>query len=292
MSEKQARSPVLPGRLDTGYVSTGEEIAIVVLNWNGVYFLQRALESIVRFTNSNYQLVLIDNGSTDKSKDFIEDFVQDNKELNTTCLDFSENIYFSRAFNQGIKATLDSVRYVVVFCNDVEVKQINWLNELLSTMQETNAALVGNTHTAYVTDEQREIYQNNHPDYDDVVISQAMRKFLNKADASYTQVDGYCYMLDKNQLVESGLFLQGGDFYQYNSDWELYMRLNALGLSIEQHLPKVHHWHSLSELIALYPDRYVELIMALQDPQVLKRYLDVGRPLFSEESGFRSSQLS
>jgi hypothetical protein len=51
---------------------------------------------------------------------------------------------------------------------------------------------------------------------------------------------------------------------------------------------QVHHWHSISELLAFHPDLYRDLLARLDDPATRERYLAEGRPMYEAESGFLS----
>lgn len=287
MPDRNTKALVQPGILLPPRQPMGEQTAIIVLNWNGEFFLERALNSIVHYTDSAYRLVLVDNGSTDNSKNYIKQFIARHPGLVEHFIDNPENQYFSRGFNQGIQATSDDFRYLVIFSNDVEVKQHGWLKDMVATMRKTGAALVGNTHRREVSEWQRNIFLRNLPAYQDPDLGRTMTAFIDQPGRLYTQVDGFCYLIDKAQFIQPGLFMEEGDFRQYHSDWELYMRLCALGLGIEQHLPAVHHWHSLSELIEHYPQRYRQLVQSLDNPATLDQYLHSGRPMFPEESGSR-----
>jgi hypothetical protein len=55
---------------------------------------------------------------------------------------------------------------------------------------------------------------------------------------------------------------------------------------------KVHHWHSISELMEFYPDLYRDLVTRMEDPATLAKYLKEGRPFYTEESGFRDQRLT
>ena len=51
-------------------------------------------------------------------------------------------------------------------------------------------------------------------------------------------------------------------------------------------------WHSISELRALYPEDYRDLVKRLSDPATVARDLERGRPMYERESGFRSRYRS
>jgi GT2 family glycosyltransferase len=98
-------------------------VALVILNWNGKRFLERCLQSLVAQSYRDFEVVLVDNGSTDGSVSFVsERFPQVRLIANR------ENRGFAAANNQAIRAT-DS-EFVVTLNNDTEVAP-EWLGELV-----------------------------------------------------------------------------------------------------------------------------------------------------------------
>ena len=47
------------------------EVSIVIVNYNGKDLLKTAIDSINKQTKENYEIILVDNNSTDDSIDFI-----------------------------------------------------------------------------------------------------------------------------------------------------------------------------------------------------------------------------
>ena len=46
-------------------------VSIIVVNWNGIGWLDGCLNSLVNQTYSDYEIILVDNASTDGSVEFI-----------------------------------------------------------------------------------------------------------------------------------------------------------------------------------------------------------------------------
>lgn len=275
-----AAAHVLPGK-----------VSLVVLNWNAQPFLDRCLRSVVRHTREPYELVVVDNGSADGSKDYIRRFMRTHPTLDITFLDHAENLYFSRGFNLGFMAGARDAEYVMVLCNDVEVKEDGWLDELIAAMRAPRVIAAGHAQPGCrVSAEQREVFRRAQPRYDDADLERRMRAFMDTPGAAYTHLFGYCFLLRRGLLERTGLYLEAGDFKQYHSDWEWYVRFHVLGFDIAAAPPKVHHWHSISELVAFHPHLYRDLVDKIADPAVAARYLREGRPLYEAESGYRELQ--
>ena len=73
-------------------------ISIIVLNYNGIRYLKPCLDSITQQTCSNFETILVDNGSTDGSVDYIK-----KKYPCVEILTLPKNLGFSKGMNAGIK---------------------------------------------------------------------------------------------------------------------------------------------------------------------------------------------
>jgi len=266
------------------------KVSIVVLNWNARAFLARCLDSIAHHTREPYELIVVDNGSDDGSPALVERMARRHPEIAITLLRNAENRYFSHGYNQGFAASAADAEYVMVFCNDVEAKEDGWLDDFVTAIRARNVVAVGSGAVSRLSDEQRAIFRRNNPRYATPELTRRMRRCVADSTFAYTHIYGYCFLLNKRLLARTGLYLEGGDFRQYHSDWEWYVRFRALGYDIGLITPRVHHWHSVSELIRFYPHRYQDLVEKLAQPRLLERYLKDGRPLYEEESGYHELQ--
>ncbi len=98
-------------------------VTVVVPNWNGERFLNLCLSSLRRQTFQDFETILVDNGSTDASLDFVK---RNFPEVRVVSLDHNQG--FSAAVNAGIQAS--QAEYVVLLNNDTEVDP-GWLEALV-----------------------------------------------------------------------------------------------------------------------------------------------------------------
>jgi len=106
-------------------------ISIVVLNYNGTGFLENCLESVFRSDYSNFEVILVDNNSTDESiKSAVRKFGMDAR---LRIIRNSSNLLYAGGNNVGIRQARGE--YAVVLNNDTEVEQ-NWLKEIALVMQQ------------------------------------------------------------------------------------------------------------------------------------------------------------
>ncbi len=107
--------------------------SIVTPNYNGERFLDTFFESLNSDPEYIGEVIIVDNGSTDKSKEYIK-----RSEFNfpVTLIENTENLGFSPAVNQGIRKA--KYEYIFSLNNDTQVKKgsIKALLDLISSRPE------------------------------------------------------------------------------------------------------------------------------------------------------------
>ncbi len=105
------------------------EVAVVILNWNGIEFLKRFLPPLIRNTDPTLADIWVaDNGSTDQSVEMIrKDFP------GIKLLELGKNHGFAEGYNQAFDRI--DARYYVLLNSDVEVSK-NWLEPMYRMMIE------------------------------------------------------------------------------------------------------------------------------------------------------------
>ncbi len=108
-----------------------EEIAIVILNYNGVKFLEKFLPNVIQFSPKN-KIYVADNLSTDDSVQFLKtNYPQIKLIINST------NGGFAKGYNDALKQI--NSKYYLLLNSDIEVTE-NWLDPLYNTIQSEKIA--------------------------------------------------------------------------------------------------------------------------------------------------------
>ena len=102
-------------------------VTIVIPNYNGINFLKDCLESLLRQTYRDYEIIIVDNASTDGSVEW----VRENYPA-VHIIRLSENKGFSAAVNIGIKA---SDKEFVALVNSDTIAEEDWLFNLVDMIQ-------------------------------------------------------------------------------------------------------------------------------------------------------------
>jgi GT2 family glycosyltransferase len=108
------------------------QVSVVILNYNTRELLERFLPSVLKTAYPNMRLVVVDNGSTDGSADWVEEHIPEAEVIR-----FTENHGFAGGYEHALQR-IDS-EYYVLLNSDVEVSP-NWLQPLVE-MAENNKAI-------------------------------------------------------------------------------------------------------------------------------------------------------
>ena len=101
-------------------------VSIVIPNYNGKHFLEKCLKAVFAQTIENMEVIVVDNGSTDGSQEYLNTYP------GVRVLKMDKNYGFCGAVNAGIKES-DS-EYVILLNNDTEVEP-DFAKELLTAIK-------------------------------------------------------------------------------------------------------------------------------------------------------------
>lgn len=112
-------------------------VSVIIPNWNGKVLLKDCLRSLGRQTFSDFEVVVVDNSSTDGSVEYV------NKSFpKIRVVKLNRNYGFAKAINQGVRHSL--AKYVVFLNNDTSVDQ-NWLKQLVNCAKRNREAFSFNS---------------------------------------------------------------------------------------------------------------------------------------------------
>ncbi len=102
---------------------TANLVSIVIPNWNGRKFLVTCLDSLLTQTYKDIEIIIVDNGSTDGSLEFLAaNYPQ------VRVIPLKENTGFSFAVNRGIEASTGN--FVALVNNDTKADE-HWLELMM-----------------------------------------------------------------------------------------------------------------------------------------------------------------
>lgn len=102
------------------------EVSIIILTFNKSEYTYQCLESIIKYTDIPYELILVDNGSTDETLSFFD------RIDNALIIKNKENLGFVKGCNQGAMSAKG--KYLMFLNNDTLVTS-GWLSNLVKTIE-------------------------------------------------------------------------------------------------------------------------------------------------------------
>lgn len=97
--------------------NTNQKVYIIILNWNGLRDTIECLESVKKIDYPNYEIIVVDNGSTDGSPEEIARLFPE-----ITLIRNKENLGYAEGNNVGIRYALrNSTDYILLLNNDTIV---------------------------------------------------------------------------------------------------------------------------------------------------------------------------
>ncbi|MGQ9424860.1 glycosyltransferase family 2 protein [Gilvimarinus sp. F26214L] len=186
-------------------------VTVVTANFNGSRYLAQAIESVRAQTHANIEYVIVDDGSTDGSRDLIEDYCRKDPRIKAFLL--PENQGVARARNTGIENSHG--KYVTFLDSDDEWMPNKLEKQLELFRRHPRAGLV--VTGAAVID------RDGHT----VEIQKQRKKPMQGAVSLYDYIAGKCLlsinaMTRRECLEKSGLFNPN---YVIGEDYELWMRI-------------------------------------------------------------------
>lgn len=105
-----------------------KKVTIIIPNYNGLHFMEPCMRALERQTCQEFELLVVDNGSSDGSVDWL-------KEHDIPSIFLEENTGFSGAVNVGIRAA--KTPYVILLNNDTEAEP-EYVEELVKAIEQSD----------------------------------------------------------------------------------------------------------------------------------------------------------
>lgn len=198
---------------------------MIVVNWNRRPLLQACLASLERPQGSTFEVVVVDNGSTDGSLDWLRQYTE-HAPYPVRIIANSDNYGFCQANNQGIQQARGE--FIALLNNDAEAEP-RWLQHLLGAFGDPQVGMAASK--ILVWEDPRIIDKVGHLIYPD---GQNRGRGTGQLDAGqFDRVeevlwpDGCACMYRRAMLDEIGLFDE--DLFAYGDDADLGLRARIAG---------------------------------------------------------------
>lgn len=196
--------------------------SVVIPNWNGKHLLKTCLASLTGQTLKNFEIILVDNGSTDGSAEYVEKFFPKVKVIK-----LDKNYGFARACNIGIKKA--SGKFVVLVNNDTEADK-NYLEYLAEAARK-------HTDAGFVAPKMLNFFKRRIIDSAGDAVDVAGHSYnigLGEKDGPKFNKEGYIFLATAGgSLFKREVFKKAGyfdeDYFTYMEDVDLCLRAQLQG---------------------------------------------------------------
>ena len=184
------------------------KISVLMTTYNSERFIESSLKSILTQSFKDFEIILIDDGSTDSTLKIVKNIFDPRIRLYT-----KQNTGLIDSLNFGIKKC--SSELIARFDSDdictfdrLESQYLNFSNRI--AVMGSNALIIDSN--------QRIIGRTNFPNSNDSIVNQ-LKNFINP-------IIHPSVLINKNLLIKTGCYSYK---YQHAEDFELWLRISKLG---------------------------------------------------------------
>lgn len=219
------------------------KVSVIIVNYEGAIFLNKLLLSLNSQTFKDFEVIFVDNASTDNSLEIVKSFAR-KKDLDIKIVDLPNNYGFCKGNNIGSKYAKGM--YITLLNNDTYVSQ-KWLEEIVNTMDLDPS--IGICQSKIID------LKNKLIKYGCFLGVYGKRKFSEPFQIVDGIFEGAFYaagtaLIIRRELIENSGYLF--DEKQFTGDMDLSWRIRLMGFKVVTNLRSVcYHFQGHSSRIVL-----------------------------------------
>lgn len=223
-------------------MDTIPKVSIILVNYNGFMDTIECLQSLRCISYTNYEIIIVDNASTDDSVNAIKRFIN-NKEI---LIESENNLGFSAGNNIGIEyAIKHGADYCLLLNNDTLVES-DFLNELINGFSHDDVAL---TIGKILYEGRRDTIWYAGGTLSNVTAKTVHWNYNLKDTNNLEQPQEISFATGCCMCLSSRVFKRIGymdeSYFLYEEDADLCLRIRNFGLKM-MYIPKAKIYHKVS----------------------------------------------
>ena len=209
-------------------------VSIVILNWNGLEDTKLCLEHVFKIDYDNYEVIVVDNGSSEKDKKYLS------KLKNIIYVDNPVNRGFAGGQVDGYKKAKGE--FILLLNNDAVIKA-DYIKQALPLFENKKVAAVGGR--SYFWNEKEPIFNEKNRFYsymeiDPISGETNLRTDDSSQDMEVNAVSGSATLIRSSVIKKLGYLWE--NFFAYYEETDLFARFKVAGYKI-LYSPNLKIWH-------------------------------------------------
>lgn len=187
-------------------------ISIIIVSWNGKKWLKGCFDSLARQTFKNFEIVFVDNNSTDGTQDYIQKYYPEVRIVQN-----HQNLGFGVANNIGVKKSKGEILFLLN--NDTKVFP-NTLEKLLEYKNRTRANIIG---PRLLNEDRKDLLEGGYSQMD-------ILGYSGRSPNKLFYVGGSALMISKKDFNKIGGFDE--KYFMYGEESDFCWRALLYGMTV------------------------------------------------------------
>jgi len=187
-------------------------VSIILPTYNGGKYIKRAIESVMSQTFLEWELLIIDDGSTDNTKDIVNEYI--NKDKRIIYIKNENNLGIQKTLNKGMRESKGE--YIARIDDDDQWIDKNKLKKQVEFLNDNNKCVLVGTGVIVVNEKDEELFRYLLPETDKEIRNKILSKncfvhssVLFRKDTAL-KLNGYSEMGEVRHIEDYDLWLKLG----------------------------------------------------------------------------------
>ncbi|HAE36355.1 TPA: hypothetical protein DCX66_02840 [Candidatus Nomurabacteria bacterium] len=191
-------------------------VSIILPTWkNAGEYINRSIDSVIAQSNSNWELLIIDDGLTDNTEEIVKEYIK--KDRRIIFLKNEKNLGIQKTLNKGIKESKGE--YIARIDDDDEWVDTDKLKKQVEFLNDNSGHVLVGTGVIVVNENGKELFRYLLPESD----MEIRNKILTKSCFIHSSI-----MFRKNVVVDLGGYDESKET-RHVEDYDLWLKLGTVG---------------------------------------------------------------
>ncbi len=196
------------------------QVSVIIPNYNHAPYLKQRIDSVLHQTYADIEVIILDDCSTDNSKEIIEQY-RNNKTISQIIYNDANSGSTFKQWDKGIQ--LAKGEYIWIAESD-DWCENNFLETIVSGLEKNNDAVFGYCQSFCVNDNSEIIFQSNHFKLEDYCLKEKfLEQFLCFQNAVF---NASMAVFRKKSYYNISEFYRS---FKFVGDWIFWAELSRLG---------------------------------------------------------------